>query len=284
MIRGKQTKIVDLDSENNVTESTRRARKKGKEKSNPQDDLVFVRDTRTNAEKGKRQGEIGESSKSKPLAKSKKRSAGETNMPSNKRSRESDSVVTVIDDTPKKPLIVDIGTDVDTPNNRSVIDISPDTPSDIQIISSTTRPVQRTTPHAFADDEELARRLQNEEYEAYQPTSYLHLLQRELEMDSYQDFATDIPTNNYIPDDQFDDSYETLLRLGDSIGSVSTGLPKSIYESYPTIRYKDEKLEQCVVCMTDYEKKEVVMGLPCLHWFHKKCILSWFANSSKCPM
>ncbi|KAJ3271423.1 hypothetical protein HDV01_006629 [Terramyces sp. JEL0728] len=278
MMSGKQPKIIDLESEN----IHRGAEKKGKAKKAKNtldmDDLVVLEDERPRrrVDKGKKPLQMDERSMSaKPTGKGKRKASVSITQVEKKPSLENNSPV-IIDDTPTKPTAVDTG----TPRKPVILDI-PDTPSDIQVISST-RP--SNPPIAFADDEELARRLQNEEYEAYQPPSYLSILQNDFEIDDYHNFMADIPTNNYIPDEQFDDSYETLLQLGDAIGTVNTGLPKSIYSTYPTIKYKNEKLEQCVVCMTDYEKRENVMGLPCLHWFHKQCILSWFEHSSKCPV
>ena len=36
--------------------------------------------------------------------------------------------------------------------------------------------------------------------------------------------------------------------------------------------------------MEDYEDKEEVLGLPCLHFYHEECITKWLEQKNKCPI
>jgi len=42
-------------------------------------------------------------------------------------------------------------------------------------------------------------------------------------------------------------------------------------------------LGKCSVCQMEYNQSEVVLRLPCLHAFHKGCILQWLKQSKQCP-
>jgi len=33
--------------------------------------------------------------------------------------------------------------------------------------------------------------------------------------------------------------------------------------------------EECEICCCGYNIKEKVIYLPCVHWYHEKCILDW---------
>lgn len=41
---------------------------------------------------------------------------------------------------------------------------------------------------------------------------------------------------------------------------------------------------ECPICMEGMDEKEVSAQLPCGHWFHGKCVHSWFQHSETCPM
>jgi len=48
---------------------------------------------------------------------------------------------------------------------------------------------------------------------------------------------------------------------------------------------EDEGLSSCLVCLTEYEDNEELRTMPCLHFFHKKCIDKWLLErSSTCPI
>jgi E3 ubiquitin-protein ligase RNF115/126 len=39
----------------------------------------------------------------------------------------------------------------------------------------------------------------------------------------------------------------------------------------------------CSVCKDDFNEKEVVLNLPCKHYFHCDCILPWLKEHNSCP-
>eukprot|EP00493_Phyllostaurus_siculus_P003246 UN03260 len=43
-------------------------------------------------------------------------------------------------------------------------------------------------------------------------------------------------------------------------------------------------LEQCVICLNDYESDDQVRRPRCGHVFHAACIEEWFERSSACPL
>ncbi|XP_023736190.1 uncharacterized protein LOC111884103 [Lactuca sativa] len=42
--------------------------------------------------------------------------------------------------------------------------------------------------------------------------------------------------------------------------------------------------KRCVVCLEDFEAKQVVMVTPCNHTFHEQCILPWVRTHGRCPV
>ena len=50
--------------------------------------------------------------------------------------------------------------------------------------------------------------------------------------------------------------------------------------SYETI---NEKIEECSICLVDFQNVDVVALLNCNHLFHKTCIDEWCARKPDCP-
>jgi len=42
--------------------------------------------------------------------------------------------------------------------------------------------------------------------------------------------------------------------------------------------------EVCSICLSDYEKGNILKTLPCKHNFHAECIDKWLGSNNKCPM
>ena len=53
----------------------------------------------------------------------------------------------------------------------------------------------------------------------------------------------------------------------------------------PTIYNKKKKDELCSICVDNYIKQNEVYVLPCMHIFHKECLLAWFKGKKHklCP-
>jgi len=56
--------------------------------------------------------------------------------------------------------------------------------------------------------------------------------------------------------------------------------------TYLTFPYQEEEVTECVICLSQYEKDEIVCELKChrLHIFHDKCFLEWAKRESICPI
>ncbi|QRV78416.1 ubiquitin-conjugating enzyme [Ceratobasidium sp. AG-Ba] len=95
---------------------------------------------------------------------------------------------------------------------------------------------------------------------------------------------------DFLRDDEFDDSYEGLLRLAARIGDAKPrGTPAEVIQAMPTGKYascQGAKAEtRCPICLDDYEQEDMVALIKgCSHWFHKDCIQQWLGNSRTCPV
>ncbi|CAG8517484.1 7830_t:CDS:10 [Funneliformis mosseae] len=95
--------------------------------------------------------------------------------------------------------------------------------------------------------------------------------------------------DNYLDEDEFDSSYEGLLRLCERIGDAKPkGVSEDVIKTLPAktfIMGKSKTAEErCTICLTGYESNDLLRDLPCSHDFHQDCIDSWFKNSDKCPI
>lgn len=71
--------------------------------------------------------------------------------------------------------------------------------------------------------------------------------------------------------------------------------PKSIVDALPERQIDiiqlsksgdmDEGAMKCMVCLNEYEDKESVRTMPCMHYFHKDCIDKWLLSRGRqCPI
>lgn len=62
----------------------------------------------------------------------------------------------------------------------------------------------------------------------------------------------------------------------------------SIAESVDFLPYwkanKNILKNNCLICLDDYEDNNELTTLPCLHFFHKNCILKWLDSHVTCPI
>jgi len=99
------------------------------------------------------------------------------------------------------------------------------------------------------------------------------------------------PMGDFIMDDEFDESYDGLLRLGVLLGEVKgRGTPQDVVDALPTATYKEWAAAQdcetrCPICLDDYEQEDPTRRLPeCSHWFHRDCINTWLKSARTCPV
>ena len=108
---------------------------------------------------------------------------------------------------------------------------------------------------------------------------------------------------NYVDDDEWDSSYEALIRLSERLGDVK---PKGVsqdklaalrvfeYKDWPASSRQDgggrglmpagEKDARCAVCLADYEEDDEVMLLECEHGLHAECMRGWLKSHGSCPI
>ncbi|KAL7136615.1 hypothetical protein ABFS83_10G041800 [Erythranthe nasuta] len=85
-------------------------------------------------------------------------------------------------------------------------------------------------------------------------------------------------------------SYEELVALGESIGSVNTGLSDgSISKCLTESIYCSSDISQdegtCVICLDEYKNMDDVATLKaCRHDFHVGCIRKWLSMKNVCPI
>ncbi|XP_076811791.1 uncharacterized protein LOC143458805 isoform X1 [Clavelina lepadiformis] len=97
--------------------------------------------------------------------------------------------------------------------------------------------------------------------------------------------------HSFVPviDDTEPSNYEALLRLAEELGEAKPqGLSKVKIEQLSSYRFKPgtQTNEQpiCVVCMCEWEAKQLLRVLPCKHEFHAKCVDRWLKRNRTCPI
>ncbi|KAE8787409.1 RING finger protein 44 [Hordeum vulgare] len=87
-------------------------------------------------------------------------------------------------------------------------------------------------------------------------------------------------------------SYEELLALSESIGTVSTGLAdekiagcvKEVVCCSSDEAQDDEDDGRCLVCLEEYKDNDLLGVLKCRHDFHTDCIKKWLQVKNVCPV
>ncbi|KAK2180426.1 hypothetical protein NP493_443g02039 [Ridgeia piscesae] len=87
------------------------------------------------------------------------------------------------------------------------------------------------------------------------------------------------------------ENYEALLNLAERLGEAKPcGLLKTDIDQLPCYRFNADvqrsSLDQtsCVVCMCDFESRQLLRVLPCSHEFHGKCVDKWLKTNRTCPI
>ncbi|XP_070541097.1 E3 ubiquitin-protein ligase RNF38-like isoform X2 [Ptychodera flava] len=87
------------------------------------------------------------------------------------------------------------------------------------------------------------------------------------------------------------ENYEALLNLAERLGEAKPrGLTKADIEQLPSYRYNPDTHQSlsdqtcCVVCMCDFEQRQLLRVLPCSHEFHTKCVDKWLKTNRTCPI
>ncbi|KAL5504834.1 hypothetical protein ACEPAH_7497 [Sanghuangporus vaninii] len=95
---------------------------------------------------------------------------------------------------------------------------------------------------------------------------------------------------DFIRDEDFDTSYESLLALASTVGEVKPrSTPAHVINALPTGLYKDWQSPggdtRCPICLDDYKDADVLLKAePCKHWCHKECFEQWLHTAQTCPV
>nr|XP_061786015.1 E3 ubiquitin-protein ligase RNF38-like isoform X2 [Nerophis lumbriciformis] len=138
----------------------------------------------------------------------------------------------------------------------------------------------------------ISRRLAGRRYRSQQPLppSPYHpsLLPYFLSMLPVQPTGPAISLELDVDDGEVE-NYEALLNLAERLGEAKLrGLTKGDIEQLPSYRFNpnNHQSEQtlCVVCMSDFESRQLLRVLPCSHEFHGKCVDKWLRANRTCPI
>ncbi|XP_022097685.1 RING finger protein 44-like isoform X2 [Acanthaster planci] len=87
------------------------------------------------------------------------------------------------------------------------------------------------------------------------------------------------------------ENYEALLNLAERLGEAKPrGLTKAYIDQLPSYLYKPDTHRSindqtcCVVCMCDFEARQLLRVLPCSHEFHARCVDKWLKTNRTCPI
>ena len=50
------------------------------------------------------------------------------------------------------------------------------------------------------------------------------------------------------------------------------------------VKKLEENNQKCMICLDEFHSKEKVTALPCIHFFHPKCIKEWMNKKKECPI
>ena len=78
-------------------------------------------------------------------------------------------------------------------------------------------------------------------------------------------------------------NYNRNLNINNNINRRGTqlNLPEFVIED---INKLEEQNRSCMICLDEFVSREKVIALPCIHFFHPKCINKWRENKNECPI
>lgn len=83
------------------------------------------------------------------------------------------------------------------------------------------------------------------------------------------------------------ENYEALLNLAERLGEAKPrGLGKQEIDLLLSYKFNADTHQgdqtSCVVCMCDFEARQMLRVLPCSHEFHAKCVDKWLRVCRRC--
>ena len=68
----------------------------------------------------------------------------------------------------------------------------------------------------------------------------------------------------------------------DNINDIINKLPERKLKIEDDYKFNEEN-KRCIICFDDFKNDDYVIYLPCFHFYHKKCIISWIKTMPSCP-
>ncbi|KAF7301843.1 RING-type domain-containing protein [Mycena indigotica] len=136
---------------------------------------------------------------------------------------------------------------------------------------------RRLASRSFLDDDNRARPLRESLRGRISPGHHTSMFRRR-------------PIGDYVRDEDFDTSYESLLTLSGLIGEARPkGTSDETLSSLESAQYQEwataDSDHRCPICLDDYQPTDTVMRLKdCRHWLHKECLVQWLKGATTCPV
>ena len=84
-----------------------------------------------------------------------------------------------------------------------------------------------------------------------------------------------------------DDELSDLSFLNNISCNQFNRIEKSLFGNLPETKIKDISnlfYKNCLICLNDFEKNELITTLPCSHIFHCACLREWISYKKVCPL
>ncbi|XP_061164416.1 E3 ubiquitin-protein ligase rnf8-B-like [Saccostrea echinata] len=84
--------------------------------------------------------------------------------------------------------------------------------------------------------------------------------------------------------------YEALWELAERIGDAKgSGITEEALQSLCTTQFQSQTADtndvnECRICISDFDDGDTITSLPCNHRFHKHCIETWLKRKAVCPI
>ncbi|KAJ4970663.1 hypothetical protein NE237_003762 [Protea cynaroides] len=90
-----------------------------------------------------------------------------------------------------------------------------------------------------------------------------------------------------VEEENTEELEESMLTVidGDDGGFSLVPASRNSIQALETKEFDDniEEEETCMICMDEFVRGIHVTKLPCSHFFHSECILTWLKNKNSCP-
>jgi hypothetical protein len=63
--------------------------------------------------------------------------------------------------------------------------------------------------------------------------------------------------------------------------NILSQLPENKIEDLSKLH---EENKRCIICLSEYEFGDITIVLPCFHFFHKSCMITWYKRKACCPL